>query len=155
MTLLLASCGFQLRGEPEVGVHKLFISSVGPSQVQVDIKRLLATGPTRVVTTAKDAEAHLHILQETREKTVYTITGQGAVYEFQLRLILRYEVLVPGRDEPVVAPTTIETRRLITYSVTAPTAKEAEEQLLFKDMQLDLAGQILRHVAAVKRDILP
>jgi LPS-assembly lipoprotein len=100
-----------------------------------------------------DAEAHLHILQETREKTVYTITGQGVVYEFQLRLIVRYEVLVPGREEPVVAPTTIETRRLITYSVNAPTAKETEEQLLFKDMQLDLAGQILRHVAAVKRDI--
>jgi LPS-assembly lipoprotein len=155
MTMLLASCGFQLRGEPEVGVHRLFISAVGPSQVQGDIKRMLATGPTTVVTKVTDAEAHLHILQETREKTVYTITGQGVVYEFQLRLIVRYEVLVPGREEPVVAPTTIETRRLITYSVNAPTAKEAEEQLLFKDMQLDLAGQILRHVAAVKADITP
>ena len=153
MTLLLASCGFQLRGEPEVGVHKLFISSVGPSQVQVDIKRLLATGPTRVVTTAKDAEAHLHSLQESREKTVYTITGTGSVYEFQLRLIVRYEVLAPGREDPVVPPTTVETRRLITYSINAPTAKETEEQLLFKDMQLDLAGQILRHVAAVKREL--
>ena len=35
----------------------------------------------------------------------------------------------------------------------APTAKEAEEQLLYKDMQLDLARQILRHVAAVKREL--
>jgi LPS-assembly lipoprotein len=151
--LTISSCGFQLRGEPEVGVHRLFISSVGPSLVQADIKRLLATGPTKVMAKAADAEAHLHILQETRDKTVYTITGQGVVYEFQLRLIVRYELLVPGREEPVVAPTTIETRRLITYSVNAPTAKETEEQLLFKDMQLDLAGQILRHVAAVKRDI--
>ncbi|HEX4333410.1 MAG TPA: LPS assembly lipoprotein LptE [Usitatibacter sp.] len=151
--MTISSCGFQLRGEPEVGVHRLFISSVGPSLVQADIKRLLATGPTKVMAKAADAEAHLHILQETRDKTVYTITGQGVVYEFQLRLIVRYELLVPGREEPVVAPTTIETRRLITYSVNAPTAKETEEQLLFKDMQLDLAGQILRHVAAVKRDI--
>jgi len=127
---------------------------VGPSLVQADIKRMLATGPTHVVSTVKVAEAHLHILQESREKTVYTITGTGSVYEFQLRLIVRYEVLTPGREDPVVPPTTVETRRLITYSVTAPTAKEAEEQLLFKDMQLDLAGQILRHVAAVKRDIL-
>src|SRR5690242_12504246 len=98
MTILLASCGFQLRGEPEVGVHKLFISSAGPSQVQADIKRMLATGPTHVVATVKDAEAELHILRETREKTVYTITGQGAVYEFQLRLIVIYEVRVPGRE---------------------------------------------------------
>ena len=52
---LLTSCGFQLRGDPEVGIKKLYISSVGPSQVQADIKRLLATGPTRIVLTAPEA----------------------------------------------------------------------------------------------------
>ena len=36
---LLGACGFQLRGEPEVGIKKIFISSVGPSQVQADIRR--------------------------------------------------------------------------------------------------------------------
>jgi LPS-assembly lipoprotein len=149
----LASCGFQLRGEPEVGIKKLFISAVGASAVQADIRRALASGPTRIVTTAAESQAHLHILQEAREKTVYTITGTGGVYEFQLRLIVRYELLVPGREEPVIEPVEVETRRIITYSATAPTAKEAEEQLLYKDMQLDLARQILRHIAAVKREL--
>ncbi|HEY4997559.1 MAG TPA: LPS assembly lipoprotein LptE [Usitatibacter sp.] len=147
------SCGFQLRGDPGIGIKKLYISSVGPSLVQADIRRTLAAGPTSVVATAADAQAHLHILQESREKTVFTITGTGRVYEFQLRLTMRYELLVPGREEPVIPATEIETRRLITYNETAPTAKEAEEQLLFKDMQLDLASQILRHIAAVKRDL--
>ena len=151
--ILLASCGFQLRGDPEVGIKKLFISSVGPSLVVGDIRRTLATGPTRLVTTAVESEAHLKILQEVREKTVFTITGTGRVYEFQLRLVVRYEMVVPGREEPVIPSTEIETRRLITYSEIAPTAKEAEEALLFKGMQLDLARQILRHVAAAKRDI--
>src|ERR1700682_518869 len=153
MAFFLASCGFQLRGEPAVGIKKLFISAVGPSAVQADIRRTLATGPTRLVQTAADAEAHLHILHEAREKTVFTITGAGRVYEFQLKLSVRYELLVPGREEPVIAPILVETRRLITYSESAPTAKEAEEQLLFKDMQLDLARQILRHVAAMKREL--
>ena len=154
MAFLLSACGFQLRGEPEVGIKKLYISSVGPSLVQADIRRALAAGPTRLVTTAAESEAHLHILHESREKTVFTITGTGRVYEFQLRLVVRYELLVPGRDEPIIPPTEIETRRLITYSESAPTAKEAEEQLLFKDMQLDLGRQILRHVAAAKRELL-
>ncbi|MGZ5590023.1 MAG: LPS-assembly lipoprotein LptE [Usitatibacter sp.] len=136
-----------------MGIKKLFISSVGPSAVQADIRRALAVGPTRIVATAAESEAHLHVLQETREKTVSTITGTGRVYEFQLRLLVRYELLVPGREEPVIPPTEIETRRVITYNETAPTAKEAEEQLLFKDMQLDLARQILRHVAAAKREM--
>jgi LPS-assembly lipoprotein len=153
MTILLASCGFQLRGDPEVGIKKLYISSVGGSQVMAEIKRSLATGPTRIVLTAPEAQAHLHILQETREKTVSTVTGEGRVYEFQLRLAVRYELLVPGREDPVIAPTELATRRLITYSQNAPTAKDTEEQLLYKDMQKDLARQILLHVASMKAEL--
>jgi LPS-assembly lipoprotein len=153
MTILLASCGFQLRGEPEVGIKKLYTSQDKPSAVHADVRRTLATGPTRLVATPAEAEAHLKFLSEARDKTVFTLTGTGRVFEFQLRLVVRYELLVPGREEPVIPPTEIETRRLITYSESAPTAKEAEEQLLYKDMQLDLARQILRHIAAVKREL--
>ena len=148
---LLASCGFQLRGEPEVGIRKLYISSVGGSAVMADIRRVLATGPTRLVATPVEAEAHLRILQEEREKSVATITGTGRVYEYMLTLRVRYELVVPGREEPVIPPTRLEARRLISYSETAPTAKEAEEQILFKDMQLDIGQQILRQVAAARQ----
>lgn len=153
LLLLAASCGFQLRGDPEVGIKKLYISSVGPSQVQVEIKHALATGPTRIVLTAAEAQAHLHILEETREKTISTVTSEGRLYEYQLRLAVRYELLLPGRDAPLIAPTEISTRRLITYSQNAPTAKETEEQLLFLNMQKDLARQILAHVAAMKAEM--
>ena len=40
-------------------------------------------------------------------------------------------------------------RRVITYSETAPLAKEAEELLLFEDMRGEAAGQILRRIAVV------
>lgn len=153
LALFVAACGFQLRGEPEVGIRKLFISSVGPSAVMSDIRRFLATGPTRLVQTPTEAEAHLQILHEEREKSVATIQGTGRVYEFQLILRVDYQLVVPGREAPVIPPTRIETRRYITYSETAPTAKEAEEQLLYKDMQLDLGRQILRHVAAARKDM--
>ena len=146
--VLITSCGFQLRGDPEVGIRKLFISAVGPSNVQTDIRRTLQAGPTRLVATPVEADAHLRILQEEREKSISAITGSGRVYEYQLVLRVRYEVVIPGREDPVVPPTRLETRRLISYSETAPTAKESEEQLLYKDMQLDLAHQILRQVAA-------
>jgi LPS-assembly lipoprotein len=66
---------------------------------------------------------------------------------------VRYELVVPGREDPVIPSTSLEARRLISYSETAPTAKEAEEQLLYKDMQLDLAHQVLRQVAAAKREL--
>ena len=151
--LLAAGCGFQLRGEPEVGLKALSMSVAGASNVAAEIRRTLAVGPTKLVPTLKDAQANLGILAEAREKSVFTLTGAGRVYEFQLRLVVRYQLTVPGREEPVVPPTEIEARRLITYAESAPIAKEVEEQLLYKDMQVDLARQILRHVAAVKREI--
>ena len=150
----LAGCGFQLRGDPSVGFKTMQVSAVGPSQVAPEVRRTLATGPTRVVTNVKEAEAQLRVLQEARDKIVATITGTGTVYEYELRLTVRYEVLVPNRELPLIAPTEIVSKRLITYSASAPTAKEAEEQLLFKDMQTELAGRMLRQVALARRNEL-
>ena len=153
MTLLLASCGFQLRGDPAVGIKTLTVTQVGGSQVAAEIRRTLATGPTRLVPIPGEAEAHLRILREAREKSIFTLTGAGRVYEFQLKLVVQYQLTVPRIEDPVIAPIEIEARRLITYVESAPIAKEAEEELLFKDMQVDLARQILRHIAAVKREL--
>jgi Rare lipoprotein B len=154
LALLLAACGFQLRGNPSVGFRTMQVTAIGPSQVAPEIRRTLATGPARVVTNTNDAEAQLRILQEARDKIVATLTGTGTVYEYELRLTVRYEVLVPGRELPLIAPTETIAKRLITYSASAPTAKEAEEQLLFKDMQAELAGRILRRVAVARRNEL-
>ena len=148
--LALAACGFQLRGEPAVGLKTLFVPGGGVAQ---EIRRTLSSGPTRVVTNPKDAEAHLRIISENREKQVHTITGQGRVYEFELRLVIRYDMLVPGREVPVIPPTEMVARRLITYNEAAPIAKEAEEQLLFHDMQLEAADRILRQGAVARREM--
>jgi len=157
MTILaiLAACGFELRGEPTVGLHTIYLSSAVPSTVVTEIRHILATGSTMVVASEKEGEASLRILGESREKTVRTITGSGRVYEFQLRLAASYQLAVPGREEPVIAPSEVVTTRLITYSEAAPTAKEAEEQLLYKDMQAEIAGRILRQVAVARREMAP
>ena len=153
LALLLASCGFELRGDPSVGFKTISVTAVaGAPGTLSDVRRILATGPTQVVGDPKQAEAQLRIIEEKRDKTVHTITGSGRVYDFQLRLIVRYDVLIPGREQPFIEPTEVVSTRLLTYSESAPTAKEAEEQLLYKDMQNDIAGRILRHIAVVKRE---
>ena len=149
----LLSCGFQLRGEASVGLKTLHVSAVGPSEVAKEVRRALANSPTQLLPTPTGAEAHLQILGEARDKTIATITGTGIVYEFQLRLAVRYQLTAPGREEPVIAPTEIEARRRVTYSASAPAAKEQEVELLYKDMQADLAGQILRRIAVARRDM--
>ena len=150
IALLVAACGFQLRGNPATGLKSLHVPGGGVAQ---EIRRTLQGSATRVLPTPEGAEAVLQIMSENREKTVNTITGAGRVYEYQLQLVVRYRMTIPGREEPVIAPTETIARRLITYSEAAPIAKEAEEQLLFKDMQLELADKILRQVTLAKRDM--
>lgn len=152
-TIALAGCGFQLRGEERIGIAQLHLSSVGSSQVAVDIRRNLATGSTQIVADPLKAEASLRILEERRDKTIFTLTGAGRVYEYELKLTVNYQLTVPGKEEPLIAPSDIVVRRLITYSESAPLAKEAEEQLLFRDMYVEAAGLILRRVAVVKRGL--
>ena len=149
----MSACGFQLRGEPQTGIKALHVSTAGTSGVYTEIRRTLSTGSTRLVATPAEAQAHLRILAEGRDKVVHTITGTGRVYEFQLRLSVRYEMVAPGRELPLIAETETQARRVITYSETAPIAKEAEEQLLFKDMQQELAARILRQIALAQRDL--
>ncbi len=152
VALALAGCGFELRGEPSVGLKTLYVTSDVPSQVMTNIRRILATGTTKLVGSEREAEAHLRILGESRNRSVYTITGTGRVYEFKLELVVRYQMTAPGREDAVIAPSEVSAVRLVTYSEAAPAAKEAEEQLLYKDMQADLAGRILRQVAIARRE---
>lgn len=151
VALLLASCGFQLRGEAPTGLKALYVSADTASAVAVDIRRSLASTPTRATRSPAGAEAHLRILTESRDKSIYTITAAGRVFEHQLRLLVTYQMTVPGREEPVIPPSQIELRRIVTYSESAPLAKEAEEALLYRDMIAEAASQILRRIAAVRR----
>jgi LPS-assembly lipoprotein len=150
VVVLLAGCGFQLRGEPTTGLKTLFIPGGGVAQ---EIRRTLSGSPTKVMPSATGAEAQLNIIAEVRDKQVHTITGSGRVYEFELRLVVRYDMKMPGREEAVIPATELVARRIITYSEAAPTAKETEEFLLFKDMQIEIADRILRQVAVARRDM--
>lgn len=148
--MTLTACGFQLRGEPTTGLKTVFVPGGGVAQ---EIRRTLSGSPTMVVPTAAGAEALLQVIAETRDKQVHTITGSGRVYEFELRLVVRYDMKMPGREEAVIPATELVARRIITYSEAAPTAKETEEFLLFKDMQIEIADRILRQVAVARRDM--
>jgi LPS-assembly lipoprotein len=151
---LLPACGFQLRGEAPTGLKTLYLSTAAPSQVAVEIRRQLSGSPTKLVTAAKDGEAHVRILSESTEKTIQTLTGTGRVFDYRLRLKVGYQV-TDAAEKPVIEPTEIELWRIVTYSESAPLAKEAEEQFLYVDMRSEAATRILRRIAVVRNHAPP
>jgi LPS-assembly lipoprotein len=150
--LLLAGCGFQLRGSATVPFDTLYIPGA-TGGIALDLKRNIEAGTqAKVVNDPKAAEAILELFGENREKIILSLTGTGRVREFRLRYTVNYRVH-DGKGAEYVPRTIVQLTRDVTYSDTEILAKEAEEQLLFRDMQSDLVQQILRRLSSASKSV--
>ena len=120
------------------------------SGIALDLKRNIQAGTrARVVDDPKEAEAVLEFTEETRQKEILSLTGAGRVREFQLRYRVAFRVR-DGEGGDYVPTSTIQLTRDVTFNDAEILAKEAEEQLLYRDMQTDMVQQIMRRLAAAK-----
>ena len=148
----LAACGFHLRGDFNVPFASVFVSTTGASQIANVLKRELTNSPTRLMATAKDAEAQLNISTEKRERIILSLSGAGRVREYQLKISVRYQ-LVDNKGVVAIPTSEIQLQRIMTYDDSQVIAKQQEEALLYKDMEQDAASQILRRMTAIKRPV--
>jgi len=151
--LLLGACGFQLRGAPELAFRSLYVAVAESSSLGNELKRNLASlGTLELITDPArqaGAEAVLDILADQREKTVVGVNASGQVREFQLRVRLRFRLRTPqGRE--LIPDTEMLLQRDISFNESAVLAKEAEEGLMYRDMQSDIVQQLIRRLAAVR-----
>jgi LPS-assembly lipoprotein len=149
MLLGAAACGFQLRGSVTLPFETIYVPNA-TAGIALDIKRNIRSGTgTRVLDTAQGAEAQLQFTEESRRKEILSLNSAGRVSEF--RLIYRVGFRVSdGKGGDFLPPVSIQLFRDMTYDDSQVLAKEAEEQLLFRDMQSDMVQQVLRRIAGAK-----
>jgi LPS-assembly lipoprotein len=144
--LLLAGCGFQLRGAATLPYESLYVQAPVGSQFAVQFQRVItAGGGTRVVDNPKDAAATLILVNELREKSILSLSGGGRVSEYQLRYRMSYRLIDKGAVE-TIPMTEIVLTRDFSFSDTETLSKESEEALLFRDMQNDAVQQLVRRL---------
>jgi LPS-assembly lipoprotein len=146
----MTGCGFKLRGSLDYAFKTLFSGFGDNSTIGSEFKRVLAAdGAVALVTDPAKAQLVLDVISEQREKVVVGITSAGQVREFQLRIRLKFKLRTPnGKD--ITPETELLVQRDISFNESAVLAKEAEEGLLYRDMQTDMVQQLLRRLAAVK-----
>ena len=66
-----------------------------------------------------------------------------------MRLRVKFRMRTP-QGRILIAETEVAQQRDISFSEAAVLSKEAEETLLYRDMQSDIVQQLLRRMAAVK-----
>lgn len=170
---LLAACGFKLRGSADLPAHQLPFATIAlslapTSEFHAQLKRAIeaSSAGTRVVD-ANEAEAILTVLGDTSQKNILSLNASGRAREYQLVRTFSFKVQannpsaapapqVKYTDARTVAPTeyiapsTILLRREVTYSDDLVLSKEAEEGLLWRDIQRDLVQQLMRRLAVAK-----
>lgn len=153
--VLLTACGFRLRGVPEFSFDTLFISAAPSSTLARELQRTL-DGSGSKLTVLRDpvdlpkAQVGLELLSEQRERVVVGQNASGQVRELQLRLRVKFRVRSSTGAE-LLPETELLQQRDISYNETIALAKEAEEALLYRNMQTDIVQQLLRRLAVVKR----
>jgi LPS-assembly lipoprotein len=146
---LAAGCGFQLRQLEGMPFATLYIEAPNSSTVAQRIRAALrASRSTHLVANVAEAEAVLKIEREERARAILSLSGAGRVIEYRLNLILVYSIR--DKNQRVLAePETIELSRDMTYSDSELLAKQAEEKLLFSDMDDNAALRIIRRMQAL------
>ncbi len=149
LALMLAACGFQLRGAQPLPFSSLYIPADNWEMGALLKRNIRALNSTQLTETPQEAQAVFTLLGEAREKNILSLSGTGRVREYQLRYRLAFRVHdLKGKE--FIAPTEIVLVRDISFSDERVLAKEQEESLLYRDMQNDMVQQLMRRMATAK-----
>jgi len=147
----LAGCGFHLRGDVAYAFDSVYVNSPMAPQFGLELQRAVAGGgPTRVASSAKDAQAVLDVKSVVDDKGVLSLSSGGRVREYLLTKRVTFDVHDPAGHE-WLAPSEITIRRSYTFNESEVLAREAQEVRLLKEMQTDAVQQIVRRLQAAKK----
>jgi LPS-assembly lipoprotein len=147
--LLLAGCGFQLRGESQLPFISAYVDAPEGSVLGPALRKALAA-QRKLAAQAKGAQVLIRVLNERRLKDILTLSGGGKVLEYRLT----YKVTLKVTDDmgsELIAPVELQQQRDFTYSDSLSLAKEAEEAALNRAMEQDALQQALRRLSYLNR----
>ena len=147
----LVGCGFKLRGSQTFAFKTIAITPAPGGAVAQQLRRSFGSDVQVLAADAPLAQAQLvlDVGNEQREKVVVGVNTSGQVREFQLRLRVTVR-LRNAQGKELIDGDVILQQRDISYNESAALAKEAEEVLVFRDMQTDIVQQIMRRLATVQ-----
>jgi LPS-assembly lipoprotein len=151
----LLGCGFKLRGNQSYVFSRMAITPSPGGAIAAQLRSELGRNTQVIAADAPltQAQVVLRVSSEQREKVVVGVNTSGQVREMQLRIRVRFSLSTPkGKD--IVVDDEILQQRDFSFNESAALAKEAEEALLYRDMQSDLVQQLMRRMAAIKPEQL-
>lgn len=148
LTLILAACGFQIRGKADLAFKKLNMQG-NTTSITRELRQALETNGVELVDTAANADLLLEVINEAYEKRILSLSGTGVVREFELNFQINFRTRDPSN--PIWGPVqTVQARRDFSYNDSALLGKADEENMLIADMRKDTVRELIRRLTAIK-----
>jgi LPS-assembly lipoprotein len=150
LCLLLAACGWRLQGTarlPEL-VSMAFIDTKDPyTDFNRALRESLIASGAKVVEDRSRATTVIRIRSDVSGQRVLSVSARNTPEEYEVYYAVQYSVEGDGRE--LIAPDTIEVTRDYSYNETAVLAKQREQAILREALARDLAGMVVRRLAAL------
>jgi LPS-assembly lipoprotein len=151
LALLLAGCGFHLRGQATYTFNTIYLNAGGAPQIENAMRRALTdTGSAKVVDDPAKAQVTLDIPSVVDDKEVLSLSQSGAVREYELVRSVSFRVHDADGNDWLPAGQLV-VRRSYTFNETEVLAREAQEQRLLREMTQDVVQQLIRRLQAARK----
>lgn len=151
LSLLIAGCGFQLRGAPPVSsaLQPLAVACTDnvPQQLCDGVREQLELGRIELKPAA-EADFVLKISNFRQQRRASAITQRAAAAEYTLRHTVDVEVLTAD-NIPLIEPTNLNSSETYRYDESNVLAKQREEDDLQQKLYDRLAQQIIFRLAPI------
>ena len=145
---LLTGCGFQLRRAPPMPFRRLALKQFAPRSAVAAALSAALRGECEIVGDPRQAEVVVVAQQDRFVRSLVASSAAGQVRELQLRVIFHFHIET-AQGRLLVPLTEMMLSRDMTYDESTALAKELEEAQLIRDMQNDIAAQLLRRLASL------
>jgi len=152
---LIQACGFQLRGALDLSqdISPIYLQQNNLFELGREIKALLNANKLQIAENEQQAKAQLALLSETRGRRVLSVDSNGQAREYLLNYTVNFSIKIKqttginqqGRQD------TISVRRSLVFDSEEVLAVANQSEILYKDMQRDVARLILLKLQASSR----
>lgn len=153
LMLLLAGCGFQLRGEASVpdALKTLYIQGVNTQQdvFGLELKRALVRNGIRVVEEYEEGAALFTVLENRYQRHVLSVGSDAKVREFELETWVVYQI-TDENGKVIGDKQRVEARRDYQFDRTQILAMDEQERVLRDDLNKQMVQSIIRRLSAMK-----
>ena len=144
---IINACGFQLRGAMDISqdITPTFIQQNSAFELAREIKELLVNNNLAIAKSQEAASSQIALNKETKSRRVLSVDTDGRAREYLLNYTVNFTIKI-NQSKPINDSLSLE--RSLLFDTDAVVAVVNESEILYKDMQRDIARLILLKLQA-------